>query len=100
NRRLVSDWSSDVCSSDPPQPAPAPGEYADAIIAHLRQQLEPVNTLRVAGGQPPWPPLPASCMDREAPPCERLLKAIEYARDLVQIGRASCRERVEMWGVG
>src|SRR5262249_59377855 len=70
--RLVSDWSSDVCSSD-------------LLPAHLRQQVRR-----------------ARASDR----C-RVLSALlrsgaagivgERGVELKEIGRASCRERVEIW---
>src|SRR5262249_58532248 len=61
--RLVSDWSSDVCSSDL--------RDRNAVLETLKQAEEAVAPIEGESERPTW-----------------------LAR---QIGRASCRERAEVW---
>src|SRR3546814_14330119 len=106
----ISDWSSDVCSSDLPQrtywfrrrtgaattaevdrkaalPAPLlPSPRIPALqfgqLARRHNRLDPVAHVQRAE-------------DRGEVDLDRALADVEIARDaLVQIGRASCRERV------
>jgi tetratricopeptide (TPR) repeat protein len=70
-----------------PQPvaggAPA---YVTTVLAGLRAQLEPINQLRIAEGNPPWPPLPAECDDPRTRPGRRLRAGIAHAARLIPGG--------------
>src|SRR3546814_20833802 len=80
----ISDWSSDVCSSDLPDAA------REAIIRFLcRLSLPPVRR----GGRRPL----ADRMTDETPPepfDEAEYRRRQRSRANLKIGRASCRERV------
>jgi tetratricopeptide (TPR) repeat protein len=68
---------------------PAVGDdnaYASAVLASLRAQLDPVNQLRVADGQKPWPPFPARCEDQRLSATHRLRAGIAHAASLVDGG--------------
>src|SRR5690606_39439580 len=83
--RFSRDWSSDVCSSDLPM------EYLIAVLG----EGDPVGlpaVLRIEEAD-----LDLLGMGRE----EREIRALGIERDAegIEIGRASCRERVWMWGV-
>src|SRR5205814_4761037 len=90
--RCLSDWSSDVCSSD----------LADAATGDPTNDLVVVDLDQQHGGQLAVEPL-EGIVERL-----RLLdiagKAVEQeavgAGRIAKIGRASCRERVESSGVG
>src|SRR5262249_61749722 len=84
--RLVSDWSSDVCSSD--------------LDAQLRQR---VGADELHGDALPPPPQRIRHLALEALQllCPRLLAdGPQQRRGPGEIGRASCRERGEIWVVG
>src|SRR5262249_59536683 len=89
--RLVSDWSSDVCSSD---------LGSDATEAALRAQAPKATYLHLAthGYFAPPERRPAFTQD-EAWPMRRA-RELQEATRTNQIGRASCRERAEMPVVG
>src|SRR5690242_21591372 len=91
--RLTCDWSSDVCSSDLVDVGASAGlnlfcdryrlDYGSAgatgpVGAPVRIECE------VLGGDPPIAPAPPEIVERSG-------------LDLDQIGRASGRERVEIW---
>src|SRR5262249_56593784 len=73
--RLVSDWSSDVCSSDLQHDALARRDLEVDVAQHV-EILEPLVDARK--------------------PRRRRARPIRVL-SLKQIGRASCRERGEMW---
>src|SRR3546814_2794315 len=66
----ISDWSSDVCSSDLPQP-PAPQPRERRVLQH-ELHLEQRHTARIA----------------------RRIQGADQSFEGHKIGRASCRERV------
>src|SRR5262249_59907604 len=74
--RLVSDWSSDVCSSDLKVHVSihAPGNAAE--VARVIRQVDALQGAGIASG------------------INLLVRASQLAE--AEIGRASCRERVEM----
>src|SRR5262249_58929308 len=77
--RLVSDWSSDVCSSDL-----VPGDGVPASPAADRESRgRPLTTAGRAGTPSP------------GTECHPLRRARRRGRRSGEIGRASCRERVE-----
>src|SRR5205085_3553921 len=91
--RFDCDWSSDVCSSDLDVPGPHLGD--DAVDAH-----------GAAAGQLPFGgndvvELQVAIVTDPDPELQRggVLGADDPAGG-VEIGRASCRERVEIWGGG
>jgi len=70
-------------------PQPVTGDaaaYVSSTLAALRSQLEPVNQLRVADGQPAWPAFPAECDDPRVSPARRLRAGIAHAAGLVPGG--------------
>src|SRR5205814_4500379 len=81
--RCLRDWSSDVCSSDlpPARPCPPPARRPRAAGR--------ASCCRAAGGRRRRPELRRPRPPLRTPP-----------RWACQIGRASCRERVEMSGGG
>src|SRR5204863_1187703 len=95
--RSLRDWSSDVCSSDltglhVPEPAhPETGrgdQYGDERNQH--QQAEPDH------GDPQ--PESRTATQGTLAPGPALARRTRSSRgDAGQIGRASCRERVEIW---
>src|SRR5205814_7109968 len=97
--RCLSDWSSDVCSSDLPKAARlhdrsrVRGADDGFRLLHAAYEKGPVEY----DGKQEIRRRPRSD-DRDAPPdslaIERPVRF--FRRD--QIGRASCRERVEGWG--
>ena len=58
--------------------------YVEAILAHLRTQLELANTTRVSSGLPPWPTLPEAATRARAPAPARLEQALVFARTLIE----------------
>jgi tetratricopeptide (TPR) repeat protein len=60
--------------------------YVASVLAALRSQLEPVNQLRIADGQPAWPPLPAECDETRTRPGRRLRAGIAHAASLLPGG--------------
>src|SRR3546814_1562441 len=100
----ISDWSSDVCSSD----------LIDAVsgdLAALAEENEPIGTVPVfndiqafmnfaAEGLLAQIPAQEDRLDRAAQLTQRLVGRVHHlgaaipAQDRLQIGRASCRERV------
>src|SRR3546814_15089441 len=102
----ISDWSSDVCSSDLPSPiAGVELERARAldrgavIIAILRDS-------RLGAGIDKGPrhrQIQPEALDRNRPPAPpvprvTILEIPELAEEGQEIGRASCRERVCQYG--
>src|SRR5438045_6069753 len=79
--RCLSDWSSDVCSSDL-EDTRLPDAVAGATIVDVeRFHFEPLLNIR-------------SHVPTSLP--ERLRSGTEPARHSTEIGRASCRESVEL----
>ncbi len=60
--------------------------YVTSVLNGLRTQLDPVNQLRVAAGEPSWPPLPPACDDPALPPARRLRAGVAHAAGLVPGG--------------
>jgi len=54
--------------------------YADAIVATFQKQAELLGAKLAEAGDPPWPTLPASVLDRGEPPVKRLQTLFMYAR--------------------
>src|SRR5690606_39367710 len=81
--RFSRDWSSDVCSSDLSPPRRSPRAIRHAPGARRRS---------------PPPPSPRSDSPRTSDPAATPWEA--SASQVLQIGRASCRERVKIAGVG
>jgi len=54
--------------------------YMDALFASVTVQLEAVQAIRAAAKLPPWPPLPAACLDPRKPPSDRLKLLLAYVR--------------------
>lgn len=71
------------------QPAGPPGDYADAVVGNLRQQLDAVNEARVAEGNASWPAMPEACRDPYVAPGKRLSAALDYMRGLVPTERGN-----------
>jgi tetratricopeptide (TPR) repeat protein len=59
------------------------GAYVTSVLDGLRAQLDPVNQLRVADGQAPWPPLPPECGNPAVQPARRLRSGVAHAATLV-----------------
>src|SRR5690554_7467981 len=76
--RCGRDWSSDVCSSD-------------LLKVHLPYH-ESDHVLNIAYN--------VLCGGTRLEDIERLRHSTAYMNALGEIGRASCRERVEIWGGG
>src|SRR5262249_59890360 len=92
--RLVSDWSSDVCSSDLALLKASPGLREAGIFRRRLQEgldLEDQREVRVLG---PVHQLPRPVLNRLDPRLD-----LRFRVAVAEIGRASCRERVERWGV-
>src|SRR5207249_8634582 len=97
--RSKRDWSSDVCSSDLPQKNVGAGKtlpYKVSLLLAHRPQVDPQLLALL---------VKVAALEAERP--GRVghveLMRLEFAQDLValeEIGRASCRERVERAGVG
>src|SRR5256885_10995414 len=79
--RLQGDWSSDVCSSD----------LSRRLLGSSRSKIEAHQWLGMYG------PAPSHKFIRTELICvDRVPSLIKHARTDLQIGRASCRERVEI----
>src|SRR5690606_40653548 len=96
--RFSRDWSSDVCSSDL--------EFVGAVAGHGALWL---NALRMSSGRRMIAAEPDARQTRAVPDWQReLAEAVRDPLELLslldlspaEIGRASCRERVQMCGVG
>src|SRR5262245_3356901 len=68
-----------------PQAVTGAAAYADAVVQHLRDQLDPVRAVRAHEGQPEWPPFPDGCTAPGTSPAARVRAAIEHARSLVPV---------------
>src|SRR5258705_3120020 len=77
--RCLSDWSSDVCSSDLIQAAKGETEVANAMNAFLKNPGDTQALSLVSAKDPSW---------------NATLRTTCVATMLDEIGRASCRERV------
>src|SRR5207249_5536472 len=90
--RSKRDWSSDVCSSDlqPRLLADRVRGLAGVAEARVVRHLPAALTVELREVEP------AALMP--GPRGTRLV-AVDAAGHALQIGRASCRERVEEWGV-
>src|SRR5207245_3479362 len=88
--RCYRDWSSDVCSSDllPLSPRNANTMWMLHFLAHLKE-----HTAREPGGTAGFVMARGELSNSE-------IARIAVRKALVEIGRASCRERVESSGVG
>src|SRR5262249_60076356 len=87
--RLVSDWSSDVCSSDlPPLDLPTDRPRGE-VRTYAARRLSRTAPEGVLDG-----------LKRVARGAGATLFMVELAAFALQIGRASCRERGEVAGVG
>src|SRR5699024_11332352 len=75
------DWSSDVCSSDLPQPPVGQAAAAQLRLIRQKQRLAVLDLTAAAEGGQNGEPLPPAVGEDVAPPAE--------------IGRASCREGVQ-----
>src|SRR5205807_7816226 len=97
--RLQGDWSSDVCSSDLEAGLEA---EVDVVVGTLGKALGAYGAF-------------AACSSRmarfltnaarpfifsTAPPPRAVAGALAALELLIEIGRASCRGRVSVWGVG
>lgn len=60
--------------------------YVTSVLDSLSRQLSPINQLRIADGQRPWPPFPLECGDVAVPPARRLRAGIAHAASLVPGG--------------
>jgi hypothetical protein len=60
--------------------------YVTAVLSGLREQLQPIDRVRVAEGKPSWPALPARCDDPSVAPGRRLRAGIAHAAGLVPGG--------------
>src|SRR3546814_11904131 len=98
----ISDWSSDVCSSDLRAHAPPFGRFA-AIVVSSEKPEDAQETARLIGKAAPkmegmsvYGPAPAPLAVLRGRHRHRLLIHARRARDVqdVKIGRASWRERV------
>src|SRR3546814_8638786 len=81
----ISDWSSDVCSSDL--------AHVDRMAAH-RAGI-PGLQYRIDMGVGPFDAVRAPAHQHED---DRLAGLLKFAEQRLQIGRASCRERVGQYG--
>src|SRR5262249_59716296 len=90
--RLVSDWSSDVCSSDLVDPADviAPDDEDVRLLARLGGLRLDILVVRRQGNQLP--------LAHALGTAGRVGTAAGLSRLRCQIGRASCRERGACWG--
>lgn len=62
------------------------GAYVTSVLDGLRSQLDPVNEVRVTGGQPAWPPFPPECGNPVVPAARRLRAGVVHAANLVPGG--------------
>src|SRR5207302_6993952 len=92
--RFSRDWSSDVCSSDLAAAIP--------IVRALRESLSGDEVRSVRGVLNGTTTYVLSRLEHGGSFDEAVLEAQRagYAEADPEIGRASCRERVWMWGVG
>src|SRR5207249_7973163 len=94
--RSKRDWSSDVCSSD----------LEARLLSILEERLQPANRLRQLDelrGKPAGthePPVLEQHAEQHLYPFARGAGQLEQAERMSEIGRASCRERGEIAGVG
>src|SRR3546814_19071253 len=101
----ISDWSSDVCSSDL-APSPPAGFTVDPIVAPTlswkpRPMLEPANDRAAAAAETIRPedvlPLPIKQGELAQPAPDTQPVVVDppsHSAGNIEIGRASCRERV------
>src|SRR5206468_6398257 len=94
------DWSSDVCSSDLLAVAHEAGKGDLVVVIDHRREVVVVGTedeARESAGR--------AGRGHAGPDCRRRRRRLPHPDALVigyavEIGRASCRERVESWWVG
>src|SRR5439155_5216103 len=89
--RWPRDWSSDVCSSDLRRPR---GHARDQLLRTIEQSCPRRWHARIAQREIPIPAGP--CPSKQQENCG----APEPGAAPLEIGRASCRERGEVWVVG
>src|SRR3546814_13875018 len=86
----ISDWSSDVCSSD------LPGRYSTLVAMGLNDRISSVRAVsrdaRVDDNR--YAPDPDAVYDNRRRGGERLYQANVTSSRAVEIGSAACRERV------
>src|SRR5437016_3276211 len=87
--RLVSDWSSDVCSSDLSH---FPHSEADVVELAAESSFPTVAKCINAGDTPASSPRVSIAADREQ--LMHVYRQMEAPKGGNEIGRASCRERV------
>src|SRR3546814_5880207 len=88
----ISDWSSDVCSSDLQEPAVDERAAASGLSesrVHVRGSLEPFDRASVLGSAAVF----VATSERSDWPW-RVIEALTVGTPIAEIGRASCRERV------
>src|SRR5690606_40075448 len=96
--RFSRDWSSDVCSSDL--------TVATSSIARFSEGVTPTPTVAVRDSGVTWLIWLSYLfgIKRRKPPltflCLRILGHVQEKARALEIGRASCRERVEKWEGG
>src|SRR5207245_8673686 len=97
--RCYRDWSSDVCSSDLGNEVNAPR----IRFAETRTELQKPETWASRATKHPffaWAGLRAPIAQHTAAEHQALERHARGRKSLVEIGRASCRERGEGWGRG
>src|SRR3546814_8780166 len=85
----ISDWSSDVCSSDLPD-APVTLVYVDDVVERFIELMDGADAAVDAEGFATLTPQYTTSVGELA----RQIKIFRDSRDTLEIGRASCRERV------
>src|SRR5690606_39516746 len=92
--RFSRDWSSDVCSSDLEGNLMLKADLAtiNEQMLNLREGLQGHLTERLDKNQ--------ESMSKQLEASAKLIKDVTERLTKLEIGRASCRERVEMRGVG
>src|SRR5207245_4761993 len=95
--RCYRDWSSDVCSSDLARDAR--GVTATLTAATAATPECATLTATIAAGRPTPVNLAAYAEAPLPDPCPEATRARWESVATLEIGRASCRERVEAWAV-
>src|SRR5207247_6499118 len=95
--RSTRDWSSDVCSSDLKTEEPAAPDSAPTLVKTVKRMLGFGEAPLIVKGHGDLLVYRAKCCNPI--PGDEIVGYITRGRG-VEIGRASCRGRVWVWGVG
>src|SRR3546814_5431798 len=86
----ISDWSSDVCSSDLESEFAAPLQRLNHVVSELQEGVMATRMQPIGNA---WAKLPRIVRDL-AHELDKKIDLVMKGAETEQIGRASCRERV------